>query len=193
MLHVTKHDGKLTGISSINVPVHGNAFCERMRSVEGLVCRKCYAYNLETLRKSIAVATKKNMEILTTRPLAEEDMPAIANHRLVRFNSFGELVNRQHLHNLYAIAERFPGSTFALWTKRADIMNEETRVAPKNMVIIYSEPRLNPETVTRPEWSDYTYAVFTEGPSCGDRCIDCLRCYRHPAPGQDRIIRQRLH
>jgi len=123
----------------------------------------------------------------------EREVPII-NDQLLRFNSFGELHNAQHLLNFFYIAEKNPETMFALWTKRADIVRACPESKPDNLVLIHSILGLDtPETDIVPEpWADYIYSVYTSGNTCGDKCLTCRKCYTMPE-NKGGIIRQLLH
>lgn len=191
MLHITKHGGKLTGIPSINIS--DPEFCIRSRKICGSVCSKCYSKNSQSFRPSIGKAIAKN-DFLADRPIEKWEIPLFNPGNLVRFNSFGELHNVQHLANIYAICKANPKVKFALWTKRKDIVESIDKKQPGNLVLVYSVMMIDTpiDKIDIPDWADYVYSVYTSGDSCGKNCLACQKCYRKPKV-KGAIIRQRLH
>ena len=41
-----QHTGKMESIISLSTSTNTNPFCEKMRSIEGCICQKCYAYRM---------------------------------------------------------------------------------------------------------------------------------------------------
>jgi hypothetical protein len=81
---------------------------------------------------------RRNNELLSSKELEPAQIPFL-NYHTVRFNAFGELINKQHFINLVKIAEHNPKTTFTLWTKRMDLVSKR----PKNMIITQSSYKLN--------------------------------------------------
>jgi hypothetical protein len=160
------------------------------------VCSHCYARRLEGFRESLTEKLVSNTEILTSKKLEESEIPKILD-RYFRFDSFGELANSTQLENYISIAEANPETTFALWTKRSDLIELVGPKIPKNLVLVYSEPLINPSEAMKNAWDyfldcgfDWIFAVTTDSAkvNCSRKCIECLRCYRKPQPGESRIV-----
>ena len=106
MLHITIGSGKMDGIVSINTSSLQNDFCQSMHDCRDNVCNSCYAIRLTKFRSTLENKLEKNSELLSEAPLADDQIPAkIGTAKLVRFNSFGELINTQHYRNLIKIVE----------------------------------------------------------------------------------------
>lgn len=175
----------MEGIPSVSTSALTNEFCKCMAEGCG-VCANCYARSLESLRKSMESHLIDNGEILSKSVLAGADIPMF-NNQVVRFDSFGELINENHLINLVNICKANPYTTFALWTKRKDIvkavMDKEGK--PDNMILIYSSPMLNRAEELPPHFDkvftvyESEYALANNTPiNCGDKkCINCRKCY----------------
>lgn len=187
-LHITKHTGKLEGIPSINTSPLENTFCKMMSERGEFICSHCYAQRLSKFRSSMEKKFKDNLVILREYPMAAR-IP-VFNNRYVRLHSFGELVNEAHLANFYDIAEANPDVVFALWTKREDVVRRLHRIKPRNLSLVYSIASLDPVENEIPEGFNHSYAVFSEGQSCGARCLDCLKCWDTKKSYK---IRQKLH
>ena len=78
-----------------------------------------------------------------------------------------------------------PNTTFALWTKRKDIISSIGKGGHKNLILIYSSPLIDTR-VEKPNYFDKLFTVYTpEGAiknkvniNCGKKvCIDCMLCY----------------
>jgi hypothetical protein len=159
------------------------------------VCSHCYARRLEGFRPTLVAKLAANTEILTTKKLDDDEIPKILD-RYFRFDAFGELTNSVQLENYMKIATANPETTFSLWTKRTDIVLQETGI-PKNFILVFSEPLINPPEAVIDSWNyllnrefDWIFAVTTDlaKVNCSRKCAECLRCYRKPRRGESRIV-----
>jgi len=183
-LHITQGSGKMEGIPSINTPTTGNKFCEMMAK-KNTVCKSCYARRNESFRKSLVPAFTKNVDPLTDRNYK----PEILNHKIIRFHSYGELISPTHLANFIKIALVNPDTFFALWTKRANYVQDYIRrggVVPSNINFIYSNPIVNVEMKTPPKGFHKVFNVHDWKTlktndvkiNCGSKsCLGCMICY----------------
>ena len=173
--------GKLQGLQAINTNTLSNDFCGAMRTTDS-ICAKCYsAAMLSGSRKNCVPAFEHNSEILSA-PITTRQIPVI-NARYFRFHGHGELINKQHLENFYLIAEANPQTTFTLWTKRQALIRT-ARQKPGNMILIYSNPRLDRIMTKAPKAFDKVFNNVPKGyegaANCtGQKCIECLACYTH--------------
>ena len=187
MIHITKGNGKLELINSINTNPLVNDFCLRMSQKPNTICSNCYS--MKTLRRWRAVEKPLNRNTieLSETVLPIRDLPTI-NALYFRFNSHGELINKNHIYNLLNICQKNPKVQFALWTKRIDIialLNIETK--PENLIVVYSSPMINQTADIHLEYFDKVFTVFTEYYTdenfiilnCNKKCINCLKCYTH--------------
>ena len=100
----------------------------------------------------------------------------------MRFNGHGELLNDTHFRNLCAIASHYPRTNFALWTKRVDIVRSNLYCVPKNMILVYSNPKID-RVLTKPPrgfhrvFSNVTDKYTGDANCTGQKCIDCQLCY----------------
>ena len=99
-----------------------------------------------------------------------------------RFHSHGELINSTHFYNFLLICECNPRCTFSLWTKRRNIVSSilDKVGKPKNLILIYSNPKLNKPLKNVPRHFDKTFNNITyDDPSinCHMKCKDCMMCY----------------
>jgi hypothetical protein len=147
------------------------------------VCSHCYAARYEKLRPSVSYRYRQNGLILSEIILSDEDIPII-NAKHVRLNSYGELMNKRHYENLIKIVNHYPDTYFTLWTKRLELL-EAGDNKPKNLQIIYSNPRLDDIMTSIPLGCDGVFNVVSKIPENSDlfickgkKCMECLRCYR---------------
>jgi len=117
-VHVSIHrDNKMMWIPSINSDPYLNPYC--LKSVtspaDNVICTRCYAFNLlEGRLRSETVGSLKQPprskhQAIMQRPLGNHNFPIIKHAGLVRYNSFGELMNLQHLENLCDICSAYNG------------------------------------------------------------------------------------
>lgn len=185
-VHFSTMTGKLDGLHAINTNTVTNSFCERMfnSSNESVICRSCYSMNmLNGSRKNCQPAFQRNSDLLSERILENHEIPR-TTQAWIRLHGHGELINRTHMMNFIRIAYHNPQTTFALWTKRKDIVKHfaEHEGIPKNMILIYSNPRTDKIIRNVPK---YFHKVFnnvvkeTKGENCtGQKCITCMKCYQ---------------
>ena len=185
MLHVSKPDGKLQGIKAIGTNTLNNTFCYKMNNVQDdkIICTKCYSWAmLQGFRKNVAEALQRNTEALSKTVLSYKDLPVIKDD-VFRFQHHGELINMKHLKNLVNIARKNPDCTFALWTKRKDMVAKYVTTLPSNLILVYSNPRID-KVITKPP--KHFHKVFnnvspdnlTSQQNCtGQECRDCMLCY----------------
>lgn len=182
-VHITQGSGKMTGIQSINTPTTTNEFCLKMRQVKAnAICKKCYAFRYESYRPSLVEALKRNL-FLAERYLEVGEIPTISDD-IARFDSYGELINLIHFINYLYIAAGNPHTTFTLWTKRLDIVQEVllTHTKPDNLILIYSSPVVDKQA-DLPAGFDKVFTSYTRGGAqdinCHGACNTCRLCYSH--------------
>ena len=194
-LHITTHDenGKLAGFRSLNTSVLDNSFCATLRGQKS-VCQRCYAATMEKRFSNLRGKLLSNSTKLSSFPLAEDEMPVI-NDKVFRFHSLGELINEQHFENFLAIAERNPGTTFSLWSKRKKLVADvlKTRPKPPNLILIYSTTAMDISTPVLPPYFDRVFTVHTKvstaNINCVSKCRECMMCY---SPSGAVVINERL-
>ncbi len=182
-LSISKMSGKLSGIQAINTNPLMNNYCRRMSKTD-TVCKHCYSRKmLQTYRKSCAASWTKNGDILKNHIIKDEDIPRF-NTEWVRFHGHGELFNIIHYVNLIKIAQKNPQNTFALWTKRKEIVGDMilNPVRPENLILVYSNPSMTEVLREPPEGFDKVFNVVgkdsTESINCGGKkCTECGFCY----------------
>jgi len=173
-IHVTtKMNGKMQGMVSINTSSLDNQFCKAMSLVKDSICSKCYSNQMLKMYKTAQECFRRNGELLSSKELEPAQIPFL-NYHTVRFNAFGELINKQHFINLVKIAEHNPKTTFTLWTKRMDLVSKR----PKNMIIIQSSYKINVKDEKHP-LATKTFTVYNDDTSinCKGPCATCMKCY----------------
>ena len=116
-------------------------------------------------------------KLLTVRQLP------IINERFFRFHGHGELINKTHFQNLCQIANHNPETTFALWTKRPNLVKGQI---PENLILIYSNGKVDRIRKIPPKGFHKVFNnVSSENPTkavencTGQKCVTCMLCYNH--------------
>lgn len=196
-IHISIMTGKLDGLRAISTNTRTNDYCiKQSQSPDpNNICTKCYSHiMLSSYRKNMQPALQRNSDALSAAPLAPDAIPRILD-AVFRFDAHGELINDTHLSNLCAIATRNPRTSFALWTKRNDIVSKHFRSNPKpvNLILIYSNPKISNIMRKPPRYFDRTFNnvlehEHVEQQNCtGQKCADCLLCYT-PGNGVTTIV-----
>lgn len=182
-ISVSKMSGKLAGIPAINTNTATNEYCVKQYASGGKdnICTMCYSQRmLSTYRKSCQPSFQRNSDILSSD--REVDIPKI-NAAFVRFHGHGELINDTHFLNLCDIAESNSHCTFALWTKRVDIVRPNRHHVPSNMILVYSNPKIDSVLRKPPRgfhrvFNNVTKQYRGDANCTGQKCIDCQLCYK---------------
>ena len=112
----------------------------------------------------------------------------ILNDLFIRIHGHGELINQTHYENMVNMAKWNPRTTFALWTKRYDIVkkyHDQHGDVPENMILIYSNPIVGKIMTKPPKYFHKTFNNVWEDEhkdqqNCtGQKCADCMLCYNH--------------
>ena len=196
-IHISIMTGKLDGLRAISTNTRTNDYCIKQNASAdpNNICTKCYSHTmLSSYRKNMQPALQRNSDALSAAPLAPDAIPRILD-AVFRFDAHGELLNDTHLSNLCAIATRNPRTSFALWTKRNDIVSKHFRSNPKpvNLILIYSNPKISNIMRKPPRYFDRTFNnvlehEHVEQQNCtGQKCADCLLCYT-PGNGVTTIV-----
>ena len=186
-VHISVMTGKLDGLRAISTNTRTNDYCIKQHASgdPSNICTKCYSHTmLSSYRKNMQPALQRNSDTLSTRMLDEDEVPRILD-AYFRFDAHGELINMTHLANLALICEHNPGTSFALWTKRNDLVSKYFAVwaKPANLILIYSNPKISHILRKPPRFFDRTFNnvlehEFVEQQNCtGQKCADCLLCY----------------
>ena len=195
-MRISNGSGKLQDIRSLNTNTLTNEFCKAMynSSADDIICRKCYSMNmLNGLRKNCAPSWQENSDILSGGLIPPHMLPTILD-AFFRFSSHGELINMTMLENFHNITLHNPHCSFALWTKRKNFIHKfySQNEKPANLILIYSNPRIDSVMDTPPAFFDRTFnnvSPDSDAPqNCtGQKCRDCLLCYT-PGNGVTTIV-----
>lgn len=187
-LTISEMGGKLEHIPALNTNPLKNPFCQKMSKIKGTVCSHCYSIRACRSYRSLATVTwDKNASILS-REMKDEEFPIVSSV-LFRFNSHGELLGKRHFLNLCEIAKRNPRTTFSLWTKRANIVQENIQNVPDNMILVFSGLFVD-KIAKRPKHFHKVFNVVSKDKphNCGAlSCWGCSKCYELNN-GQDNIV-----
>lgn len=191
LFHISVMSGKLEGLHAISTNTKTNPYCikQNQSADEENICTKCYSHTmLDSYRKNMQPALQRNSDALSAYIHAAADLPII-NDLYFRFDAHGELINDTHFINLINIAKANPKTSFALWTKRTDIVNKVLATGsgwdkPANLILIYSNPKISRILAKPPKHFDRTFNnvlkhEHVEQQNCtGQKCMDCLLCYK---------------
>lgn len=193
------HNDKMYSLTSLSTCCLDNERCEARRKNGNSICSHCYSFTMQKRFKNLREKLKRNTHFLTTVMLEADDIPFVPNDML-RFESFGDLINTTQVWNYFLIAEKNKHCRCALWTKNPDIIDAAIRefeiTKPDNLTIVYSSPELNrPHNV---DWwfVDKVFTVYDKKHkdnvkiNCGARsCRSCGKCYSN---NNDRFINEVL-
>ena len=191
---ITTHSGKMDGIRSISTNPLSNTFCSTMHNCGkgGMICTHCYAFTLTKLRESMRNHIQENSELLSKSVLIPSVLPKYSDE-LMRFNSFGELINANHLINLFSICNNNPQTTHVLYTKRMNLVEMFHCFIPKNLIIVESNPIINMVRTKPQSWAaDLVFNVVTKDYckddgrliTCIQNCDKCRKCYTKSYKGK---------
>ena len=194
---------KLEGFYSLNTSPNCNGFCNKMHANKNSICSKCFAVNQEKRMPNLKNKNARNFDILTKELVNFE---GFLNVLYFRFHSFGELENITHLHNFINLTKQHKRTTFALYTKRIDLLKEyfKTHKKPSNLIIVVSSPILNKEInfeaiKKQLPQVDKTFTVYTKDYvvendvkiNCGGKkCSNCMLCYNKSRAKKNNVIRE---
>ena len=175
-------------IRSINTNPLSNPFCMHNSQITTPwnVCGHCYSIKMcRQSRQNCVGAWERNSIALSMMALKPEDFqPPRPEEDVIRINSHGELINRQHLLNTYEFANAYPNVLVVLWTKRANLLLG-TIQPPENYRIIYSNPSLDHVRHRPPIETGIINGIFNvvtnhNDPeiNCIGKCRACMRCYQ---------------
>ena len=186
-LKISNMTGKLKDIQAINTNTLSNAFCkkENQSNNPDKICTICYSfYMLETFRKSCVDAWENNSMLLSTTKFEWHDIVKLRfKNDIVRIHGHGELINSLHLQNICKICQHFCDKTFAIWSKRIDLVRKffKDYPIPSNLILIYSNPKIDHvlSTPPRPFHKVFNNVSDTHPlENCtGQKCNDCRLCY----------------
>ena len=162
-LHISKGAFKLEGINSLNTNTLTNDYCiKQNKKGINIICNWCYSFTLlKGFRSNMVKLLEKNSLLLSLFIIPDNFVLTVYT-TIFRFHSHGELHNETHLINLINICNRNKHCTFTLWTKRNDLIKKyfdknNYLTSPSNLILIYSNPKINHVLKTVPKYFDKTF------------------------------------
>ena len=158
IIHISKGSFKLESINNISTNTLTNEYCKKQYKKKEIICNKCYSFKGLNFRKSMINVLQRNSDLLSKSIIEWDNLPRIFD-LYFRFSSHGELINLNHLENLNNICLKNPKTNFTLWTKRFDLIKKffDKNKKPNNLILIYSNPKLNKPMEKLPKYFDKTF------------------------------------
>lgn len=146
-LHVsTGLTGKMSGIKCITTACTVNPNCLEYHQCGG-VCEHCYAFKYLSMRPNVRKCYEKNTKTLSDSLIDVTFLPTFMPWDFVRFESFGDLVNFNHIENYLLIAFKNPRVNFVLFTKQRNLLERFFTLydvkKPYNLSIVSSSFLMN--------------------------------------------------
>lgn len=159
-LHVsTGLTDKMQGIKCITTACTVNPNCLEYHQCGG-ICEHCYAFKYLSLRHNVRKCYERNTKALSDGLIDVTFLPTFTPREFVRFESFGDLVNFNHIENYLLIAFKNPKTNFALFTKRRNLIERFFTLydvkKPKNLAIVSSSYLMNDKGLSEIEKSNRT-------------------------------------
>ena len=185
---VTNHGGKMENIRSISTNPLSNQFCQNMHDCgdDRIICSKCYATALVGFRLTLQKHMEANSEVLSERVMTMEELPSY-DDEFMRFHSFGELINMNHVINIFNICYKNPLTQHTIYSKRCWMLEQMAHLKPSNLKIIESNPVINSVyEVPKSPIADSVFNVVTPKyldmhpeykATCKMACNSCRLCY----------------
>jgi hypothetical protein len=188
-VHISIMNGKLEGLKAISSNTITNPYCQKQFTSGNAdnICTKCYSnIMLNGYRKNMQSPLQSNSNLLSNSIIPDNQLPIILE-AFFRFNAHGELINEIHLQNLMNITLKNPSCNFALWTKQNGLIKKyfDNNPKPNNLILIYSNPKINSIMDKLPKHFDKTFnnvleTDYQDQQNCtGQQCKTCLLCYKH--------------
>ena len=186
-IHITIHSGKMEHIRSISTNPLTNVFCQRMYGCgkSNVTCTKCDAFNLVSFRGSLRTQMEANsIQLSEIQPLSS--LPRYSDE-FMRFNLFGEIINYNHIINLFNMCHLNPDTYHVVYTKRLISFEEFAHIKPDNLRIIESNPIIDDvKKLPSSSIADMIFNVVTpeyierhpeHKVNCMQTCEECRKCY----------------
>lgn len=208
----TKHSmkKKLEYFHSFNTYCGMNERCIARHAAGETICKKCYSFTLTAIYDALLNKLIKASFLFCNEIIESQDMPVL-NHGIdfERLESFGDINNRIQAINYINLCVKNDHMRFTLWSKNPDIMYAaflEKGFKPKNMVLIYSSPKINKidksvigkYIINGKDIIDRIFTVYTAEYAIlnniqihciNSHCISCMRCYKGNAFYVNEIVK----
>lgn len=161
--------GKMEGIKCITSACTANDHCKKLHKSGG-ICEHCYAFKYLNMRPTVRKCYERNSKALSNE-MDVAYMPTFRKGEFVRLESFGDLINRNHIENYLLICFKNPDTNFALFTKRRFMLENYFKndvKKPKNLAIVSSAYAMNDYKNTE------LYASYDTNDRLGFKLIDTM-------------------
>jgi hypothetical protein len=185
-LKISTMTGKMAAIRSVCTNTLTNPFCQAMQKTDS-ICKSCYSQRmLLGVRRNCAPAWERNSQLLADELMLENELPKLKDD-VFRLQAHGEVSNVNHAINLMNLVKSNPGTLFAWFTKRKDILTPLLKEGkPANLIMVFSNAKVDDPTPAVPEFFDKVFSVYTKAGqeklgvtiNCGAiSCRGCMKCY----------------
>ena len=176
---ISPGNSKLGAIPSVSLPA--------IKTCRACECnKKCYAYKLERLRKTVRNAYQHNLEVLTYNndTYWREVEASIMMSRFFRFHVSGDIPDFDYLKHMVEIAKRNPHCEILCFTKKYELVNEYLdlwKEFPKNLHMILSGwvglKMVNPYSLPEAhvKYRDGSTTARPDAIPCSGNCSECAR------------------
>ena len=169
-LKVSDHmSGKMEGIKCITSACTVNEHCKSLHT--NGICKHCYAFKYLNMRPTVRKCYERNSNVLSNA-MDVSFMPSFRSGDFVRLESFGDLIDRDHIENYLLICFKNPQTSFALFTKRRFMLEAFFKSfevkKPSNLAIVSSAYTLNDDQNTE------LYASYEANDNLGFKLIDTV-------------------
>lgn len=169
-LKVSNHmSGKMDGIKCITSACTVNDHCKSLHT--NGICKHCYAFRYLQLRQSVRKCYENNSKVISNA-MDVTYMPSFRHGDFVRLESFGDLININHIENYLLMAFKNPKTNFALFTKRRFMLenyfNDFEVKKPKNLAIVSSAYTMDDDKNTE------LYASYVTNDNLGFKLVDTV-------------------
>jgi len=170
-------------------------FCMENRKNCRSICKNCYAFIQSSIRgRSLWPKLRHNSEVFSNSMINFDPITSPLN--ILRFSSFGEIINIQQFLNIILTAKANPQLYTAVWTKRYNIVKGLLHLIPKNLILVWSASTINSTTFVIPHGFHHSFYVYKNEELLNDAkkraefqgfyvihcqkiCKDCQHCYKN--------------
>lgn len=191
----TSHTAKMKHIISLSTSPLMNALCQIRCKIEDFICSKCFSIAQQKLYTNLSKKLARNTEKLT-KLIPYDELPIInpGVFPMLRFESFGDLNNKEQAMNYINIAIKNPKIRCAMWTKNPLLVRAALKELgitkemgiPRNLTIVLSSPKMNTKIESSFWFITHIFTVYDKEYvkendiyiNCGAKsCWTCRRCY----------------
>ena len=92
--------------------------------VKNKICKKCFSFAMLESYRSNCIPNFENNSVALSTMIHTNFSYLRFRKNIARLHGHGELINQTHLHNFVSMAKHFSHITFALWSKKIDIVRK---------------------------------------------------------------------